>query len=67
MRKIISAVLLVGGILLLYFGYNEYQSFGSELDQMFGGAGSDKAIWMIVGGAAASIGGLMGFLREKIN
>ena len=67
MRKIISGILLVGGILLLYFGYQEYQSFGSEVDQMFGGAGSDKAIWMIVGGAAATIGGLMGFFREKIS
>ncbi|PAU94573.1 hypothetical protein CK503_07200 [Aliifodinibius salipaludis] len=67
MRKIISAILLVGGILLLYFGYQEYQSFSSEVDQLFGGSGSDKAIWMIVGGAAATIGGLMGFFREKIN
>lgn len=66
MRKILSTVLLVGGILLLYFGYTEYQSFGSEVDQMFGGAGSDKAIWMMVGGAAATIGGLMGFLRKKL-
>lgn len=66
MRKIISAALLVGGILLLYFGYNEYQSFGSEVDQMFGGAGSEKAIWMLVIGAAAAIGGLMGFLRGKL-
>lgn len=67
MRKIISGILLVGGILLLYFGYQEYQSFQSEVDQLFGGSGSDKAIWMIVGGAAATIGGLMGFFREKIN
>lgn len=66
MRKIISAILLVGGLLLLYFGYNEYHSFGSEVDQMFGGAGSEKAIWMLIGGAAATIGGLMGFLRKKI-
>ncbi|MDZ7658702.1 DUF3185 family protein [Fodinibius sp.] len=67
MRTIISAALLVGGILLLYFGYQEYQSFQSEVDQFFGGAGSDKGIWMMVGGAAAAIGGLMGFLRDKIS
>lgn len=66
MRKIISAVFLVGGLLLLYFGYQEYQSLQSEVDQLFGGAGSEMAIWMIVGGAAATIGGLMGFLREKL-
>ncbi len=66
MRKVISAALLVGGLLLLYFGYQEYQSFQSEVDQLFGGSGSDKAIWMLVGGGAATIGGLMGLLRDKI-
>ncbi len=65
MRKIISAILLVGGILLLYFGYQEYQSLQSEVDQFFGGSGSDNAIWMLVGGGAATIGGLVGLLRGK--
>ncbi len=66
MRKIISAALLVGGILLLYFGYDEYQSLGSEIDQAFGGSGSSQAIWMLVGGAAATVGGLVGLFRDKI-
>ncbi|MGM0546309.1 MAG: DUF3185 family protein [Bacteroidota bacterium] len=66
MRKIISAALLVGGILLLYFGYDEYQSLGSEIDQAFGGSGSSQAIWMIVGGAAATVGGLIGLMRDKL-
>jgi uncharacterized membrane protein YidH (DUF202 family) len=66
MRKVISAALLVGGILLLYFGYDEYQSLGSEIDQAFGGSGSSQAIWMIVGGAAATIGGLVGLFRGKL-
>ncbi|MFH5884114.1 DUF3185 family protein [Halalkalibaculum sp. DA3122] len=65
MRKIISTVLLVGGLLLLYFGYDEYHSFRSEVDQLLGGGGSDKAIWMLVGGTAASIGGLVGLLRGE--
>lgn len=65
MKKIIFVALLVGGILLLYFGYQEYQSLGSELNQAFGGSGSDKAIWMLVGGGAATIGGLVGLLRDK--
>ncbi|MDZ7692512.1 MAG: DUF3185 family protein [Balneolaceae bacterium] len=63
MRKVISTILLVGGILLLYFGYDEYNSFQSEVNQLFGGSGSDKAIWMIVGGAAATLGGFVGLLR----
>jgi hypothetical protein len=47
------------------FGYQEYPSLASELDQAFGGSGSDKAIWMLVGGGAATIGGLVGLLKEK--
>ncbi|MDR8393700.1 DUF3185 family protein [Aliifodinibius sp. S!AR15-10] len=65
MRKVISTVLLVGGLLLLYFGYDEYNSLQSEVDQFFGGSGSDKAIWMLVGGAAATIGGFLGLLRGR--
>lgn len=65
MKKIISATLLVAGILLLFFGYDEYQSLGSELDRMVGGSGSDQAIWMMIGGGAATIGGLVGLLRSN--
>ena len=65
LKKAISAGLLIGGILLLYFGYDEYQSFQSELDQFLGGSGSDKAIWMLAGGAAAAIAGLVGLLRGE--
>jgi len=65
MKKAISVGLLVAGILLLYFGYNEYNSLQSEVDQFFGGSGSDKAIWMLVGGAAATIAGVVGLLRSR--
>lgn len=65
MRKIIATALLIGGLVLLYFGYDEYHSLQSEVNQFFGGAGSDKAIWMMVGGAAATVGGLVGLLRGK--
>lgn len=63
MKKALSAGLLIGGLILLYFGYDEYQSFGSEVDRFLGGAGSDKALWMMAGGAAAAIAGLVGLLR----
>jgi hypothetical protein len=67
MKKAISAALLIAGLLLLYFGYEEYQSFQSEVDRFFGGGGSDQAIWMMVGGAAAAIAGAAGLLRDKIS
>jgi len=65
MKNKLSAALLAGGLLLLYFGYVEYQSFGSEVELFFGGTGSNQAIVMIIFGTAASIGGLVGLLRSN--
>lgn len=65
MKKVIYVALLVGGLLLLFFGYDEYNSLGSEVDRAFGGSGSSQAIWMLAGGAAAAIAGLVGLLRDK--
>lgn len=65
MKKILYVALLVGGLLLLYFGYDEYNSFSSEVDQFFGGSGSDDAIMMLVAGAALTIGGFVGLLRGE--
>jgi len=65
MKKAISAGLLIGGLILLYFGYQEYHSFSSDVNRFFGGSGSRQAIWMMAGGAAASIAGLIGLLRGE--
>jgi hypothetical protein len=64
MRKMISAGLLVGGLILLYFGFQEYQSVGSEVEEFFTGSPSSRTMWMIIGGAVASIAGLVGLLRR---
>ncbi len=63
-RKMISSALLVVGILLLYFGYQEYQSLGSEVEEFVTGSPSNNAIWFLVGGAAAAIAGLVGLLKK---
>lgn len=65
MKKAISAALLVGGLLLLYFGYQESQSLASEVDEIFSGSPSGEAKWMMIGGAAAAVLGLVGLLRGK--
>lgn len=64
MRKIISAGLFIGGLLLLYFGYMEHESVGSEVEEFFTGSPSSQAMWMIIGGAVASVVGLVGLLRK---
>ena len=60
----ISSALLIAGILLLYFGYQEYRSIGSEVEEFITGSPSDNAIWFLVGGAAAAIAGIVGLLKK---
>ncbi len=64
MKKMISAGLLVGGLILLYFGFQEYQSFSSEVEEFVTGSPSNEAIWMLIGGAVAAVAGMVGLLRK---
>jgi hypothetical protein len=42
MNKAISLAILAGGIVLLIFGINEYNSAGSEISQFFTGSTTNK-------------------------
>ncbi|PWN07234.1 DUF3185 family protein [Rhodohalobacter mucosus] len=67
MRKMISVGLLAGGLLLLYFGYQDYQSFSSEVTEFITGSPDSQAMWMMIGGTVAAVAGLVGLLpRDKI-
>ena len=63
MNKPVALALLAGGILLIIFGVSAVQSFSSDVSRFFTGAPTDKAIWMLVGGVAASIVAVVGLLR----
>jgi Protein of unknown function (DUF3185) len=63
MNKPIALALLVGGIVLLIFGINATNSFNSDVSRFFSGSPTDKAVWMMVGGAILSVVGLVGALR----
>ena len=66
MKKMISVALLIAGVILLYFGYQEYQSVSSEIEEFFTGSPNSNALWMMIGGGAAAAAGLTGlFLKEK--
>lgn len=61
-RKALGLALLVGGLILLYFGMNESQSFASDMSEMMTGSPTDRSVWMLVtGGAAAVVGGFLAF------
>ncbi len=60
MNKGLSVVLLVIGVVLLVFGYNAYHSAASGVSRFFTGEPTDRALWLLIGGAVASIAGVVG-------
>jgi uncharacterized membrane protein YidH (DUF202 family) len=63
MNKLISVALLVGGVVLIIFGFNATNSFSSDVSRFFTGSPTNKAVWMLIGGTLAAIIGLTGTLR----
>ena len=63
MSKPVSLALLAVGIVLIVLGVNASASFSSDISRFFTGSPTDKAIWIVLGGVAASIVGLVGALR----
>jgi hypothetical protein len=64
--RLLFAVILVVGIVLLIMGFNASDSLSSELSEAFDGAPSDKAIWLIVGGVIAAAFGAIGLMRKRV-
>lgn len=64
MNKIISPVLLVGGVILMIIGINATNSFSSDVSRFFTGSPTDKAIWMLIGGIVAAGVGLVMTMRS---
>ncbi len=58
-NKVIGIVLLVIGLILLYFGWQSSQSVGDQLTETFTGRFTDSTMWFLVIGAAAAVGGIL--------
>jgi hypothetical protein len=65
MNKTISLGLLIGGAVLIVFGITAADSFSSDVSRFFTGSPTDKAMWMLLGGAVAAVVGLTQLLRGK--
>jgi uncharacterized membrane protein HdeD (DUF308 family) len=50
--------LIVAGVVLLIFGVRASESFSSDVSRFFTDSPTDKAVWMMIGGAVALIVGL---------
>jgi len=62
MNRIISLVLVIGGIALVIMGLLAMDSFNSDVSRFFTGSPTDKSVWMFVGGVIAIILGGSGAL-----
>jgi hypothetical protein len=63
MPKLFALALLVGGLLLLLCGANASDSAASGFSRFFTGNPTDKTMWLLIGGAAATVVGAAGLLR----
>jgi hypothetical protein len=61
-QRILSIVLLVGGVAFLVIGMNSSHSLADQVSNTFTGRFTDHTTWYIVGGIAAAASGLMLFL-----
>jgi len=62
--KAVSLALLAGGILLLILGISASNSFSSDVSRFFTGSVTNRALWMLIGGAAAVVVGLVGLMSR---
>jgi len=63
MNKILSIVLLAGGIVLIGYGVSASESLGSDFSRFFTGSPTDKTIWLMIGGIVAAAIGAGGLIR----
>ena len=64
MTKILSLGLLIAGIVLMIYGINASESISSDFSRLFTGSPTDRTVWFLIGGIAATILGAGGLLRD---
>ncbi len=65
MNKILPLALLTAGVLLIVFGVAATDSFSSDVSRFFTGSPTNKAVWMLLGGAVTTVVGLALTLRNS--
>jgi hypothetical protein len=65
MIKAISLALIIGGVVLLYFGGQSFHSFANDMSRVFTGAPTNKTIILIAGGIVATVAGLIGLASSS--
>jgi hypothetical protein len=65
MNKPIALALLGVGIALIVWGINAGNSTGSEISKFFTGTPTDKSMWLLLGGIAATTVGAVFTFRSS--
>jgi hypothetical protein len=59
MNRIVGAICLAAGIVLLLWGHNVSQSVDAQVKNLFTGSPTDKAIYLYLGGAVLLAAGIV--------
>jgi uncharacterized protein DUF3185 len=65
MNKALSIAFLVGGVVLLIYGFQASDSFSSDVSRAFTGNPTDRTIWLLVGGGVLAVIGLVGLFTGR--
>lgn len=65
MNKSLAIVLLLVGLVLLGVGINAANSITSETSTAITGSPTDKSLWLMIGGGAAALVGLIGVISSS--
>ncbi len=57
-KKAIGVVAIIAGVVLAYWGYDQYESAGSQLSRTFGGDAPIEAWAAMIGGALCAAFGV---------
>lgn len=63
-KGIAGVALLIGGLILLYFGYNASETITEGVTEAVTGRYSDETMYYLVGGAIAAIVGVLMLIRK---
>ncbi|MBD3609186.1 MAG: DUF3185 family protein [Gammaproteobacteria bacterium] len=64
MKKLSSTILVIVGSLLLYWGYEEYNSFSSQVSELFQGTPPIKTLAIMIAGGVSLLVGLIQIIKK---
>ena len=63
-KKMIGIILLVVGVILIGWGFNEAGSFGGKLSSAIAGSPGDRVLWFYISGGVCALIGLSNLFRK---